>query len=603
MARGIALAGALSGSLWLGACASPTAGGSSAAQATPVTPGARVVDPLPEVELTPPLLFQIMAAEIALQRGAAGDAYSAFMAAAAGTHDPRLARRALDVALAGGAPREALESARAWHDFAPHDPDAARGYASLLVANGHFDAARPLLQDQLAAAAQPLDYLEGLAHVVQRTPDALRAQALLGEVAAPLLAAPASAPAAHLVLARSALAATRNESAVQHARAALQARPDDEAVLLAAMPLLAQAQAAIPQAPPAAGSARGEAPASEALAAYERHLEAHPQAAAVRLAYARQLVSEGRLEPARVQFERLEKEAPEQIDALFALGVLALDAEQYEQADAYLQRYLAAAARDPGRDLSLVFLNLGRAAEGQRRYAQALEWLQRVTPGEQADAAHEQQAFVLGRLGRVEEGLALLRALPQASNEQRVRAVLDQGQLLRDARRLADSYEVLRAALASMPEDPGLLYETAMSAERLDHLDVMERHLRHLLRLRPDFAHAYNALGYSLADRNIRLPEALDLIGRAMALAPGDGFIVDSLGWVQFRMGDLVAARETLTRAFRIKADPDVAAHLGEVLWASGEQQAARSLLLEARRRDGDSDTLRETMQRLKIEP
>jgi Flp pilus assembly protein TadD len=131
----------------------------------------------------------------------------------------------------------------------------------------------------------------------------------------------------------------------------------------------------------------------------------------------------------------------------------------------------------------------------------------------------------------------------------------------------------------------------------------MEARLRHLLQLRPDFAHAYNALGYSLADRNIRLQEAYQLIDHALTLAPDDGFIVDSMGWVQFRLGNLAKAREALTRAFALKADPDVAAHLGEVLWASGDHSGARQVLLNAQKRDGDSDTLRDTLQRLKIQP
>jgi len=184
-----------------------------------------------------------------------------------------------------------------------------------------------------------------------------------------------------------------------------------------------------------------------------------------------------------------------------------------------------------------------------------------------------------------------------------VQRTLAQGQLLRDAHRYQASFDLLEKSLQSVPEDTGLLYEAAMSAERLDRVDVMEEHLRHLLRLRPDYAHAYNALGYSLADRNIRLQEAYQLIDHALRLAPDDGFIVDSMGWVQFRMGNLVAARETLTRAFQLKADPDVAAHLGEVLWASGDHSGARELLLNARKRDGDSETLRETLRRLQIQP
>ncbi len=243
------------------------------------------------------------------------------------------------------------------------------------------------------------------------------------------------------------------------------------------------------------------------------------------------------------------------------------------------------------------------SGRGQRRFEEALGWLHKVHGAEQAGAAREREAFVLVRLNRTDEGMKLLQQLPGDTPEERTQRILLQGQLLREARRYQESYDLLDRALQASPDDSGLLYEAAMSAERLDRIDVMESRLRRLLQLHPDYAHAYNALGYSLADRNIRLQEAYQLIDHALALSPDDGFIVDSMGWVQFRLGNLAAARASLTRAFHLKADPDVAAHLGEVLWALGDRSAARTLLLDAQKRDGDSDTLRETLQRLNIQP
>ena len=335
----------------------------------------------------------------------------------------------------------------------------------------------------------------------------------------------------------------------------------------------------------------------------QRFLMAHPAAADVRQVYARLLVGEGHLEEARQQFDELLRQNPKNLDPLFALGVLALEAERFIEARGYFERYLDALGSSPDRDLDLVYMNMARVAEGERRFPEALDWLHKVRGADQIEAAHERQAFILGRMNRAEEGLEILRQMPANTAEERTQNILAQGQLLRDAHRYEESFQLLDEALRASPDDTGLLYESAMSAERLDRIDLMEVRLRHLLRLRPDYAHAYNALGYSLADRNIRLQEAYQLINHALTLAPDDGFIVDSMGWVQYRLGNLKAAREALTRAFQLKADPDVAAHLGEVLWATGDHSGARELLLEAQKRDGESDTLRDTLQRLKIQP
>ncbi len=610
----LALAGPLAGCAATGtppgaAMAGGTADAVAAVAAAPV-PAAEVAgaDPLPEVALTGELLFRMMLAEIAVQRGEPGAAFTEFMIVARQTHDPRLARRAAEVAINARALAQALDAAELWHQLAPHDTEAEQSYSSLLVANGRHDAARPLLQRQLAAAPNPIEILDRLQRVLAHAPDPAQGFALLDTLARPYIAAPATAFDAQLILARGARAAGDNAAAVGHARAALAARPDSElAVMSVAQLLMEGGKPAGGDASAAPGPAddkdAGAAAHAEAMTMLARFLGAHPDAAEVRQAYARLLVGEGRLDEGRQQFEELLRRAPQSPDPLFALGVLALESEHYADARSYLERYLAVVATSPDRDLDLVYLNMSRVAEGERHFDEALDWLRKVKGAEQVEGARERQAFLLGRMNRVEEGLALLRQMPSGTPEQRNQSVMAQGQLLRDAHRFDESYRLLDQALQQSPDDTGLLYESAMSAERLDRIDLMEARLRHLLQLRPDYAHAYNALGYSLADRNIRLQEAYQLIDHALTLAPDDGFIVDSMGWVQYRLGNLAKAREALTRAFDLKADPDVAAHLGEVLWASGDHTGARKILLNAQKHDGDSDTLRDTLQRLKIQP
>ncbi len=583
--------------------------GSAAAQAP--APPPQPADPLPDVYLSSDLLFHIMVGELAVQRGDFDRAHMEFMEVARATRDPRMARRAAEVAINARALGRALDASRLWHELAPHDADADQSYASLLVANGRFDAARPMLERQLASAPNPLENLDRLQRVLVHAPEPARGFALLEAIARPYCDAPATAFDAQLIVARGAHAAGNHAAAVAHARSALALRPDSELAVISVAQLLVEGGTVSPEAAGAGGggSAGAGAPSdpsaahAEATRMLAAFVAAHPDAAEVRQVYARLLVGDGRLDEGRQQFETLLQRTPQNPDPLFALGVLALESEHYADARGYFERYLSAVGPAPDRDLDLVYENMARVAEGERRFPEALDWLGRVRGADQIETARERQAFVLGRMNRVDEGLKLLEQLPAGTADERTQRVLAQGQLLRDAHRFQESYELLDKALQASPDDTGLLYESAMSAERLDRIDVMEARLRHLLQLHPDYAHAYNALGYSLADRNIRLQEAYQLIGRALALAPDDGFIVDSMGWVQYRLGNLAAARESLTRAFRLKADPDVAAHLGEVLWASGERSAARELLLDAQKRDGDSDTLRDTLQRLKIRP
>jgi tetratricopeptide (TPR) repeat protein len=315
------------------------------------------------------------------------------------------------------------------------------------------------------------------------------------------------------------------------------------------------------------------------------------------------LIGDGRNDAARAQFEELLRHDQQGPDPLFALGVLALQSDLRAEARSYFERYLQAIEDGADREPDPAYLNMARIAEDEQKYGEASDWLHRVRSPEQLLTARIREAFLLAKTNRVDDALKLLGEAPAVSPDDRVQVVLAQGQILRDAHRFQESFDLLATALQASPDEANLLYETAMSAERLDRIDVMETHLRHLVQLRPDYAHAYNALGYTLADRNIRLKEAYELIDKALQLAPDDGFILDSMGWVQYRMGNLSAARDYLKRAYKLKPEADVAAHLGEVLWTQGERDAARNLWREASRRESDNETLKETLQRLDARP
>ncbi len=548
--------------------------------------------PLPEVDLTGPLLFEIVAAEVAVQRGESSAAFATLMKAARETRDPRLARRATEVALGARAAAQALESAQLWRELDAGAAEAEQTYTSLLVANGRYDDAKPLLQKQIREEEDPLATLERVQRLLTRAPDQPGALALLDSLAEPYLKDRKHAFNVHLILAHGAHAAGQSARATEEARAALAMKPDSEQAAIAAAQFMLETKNK--------AEASGRA---DAIALLFDFLQRNPSAADARLAYARLLIGDGRNDAARAQFEELLRRDPHSPDPLFALGVLSLQADLRPQAREYFERYLKAIEDGADREPDPAYLNLARVAEDEQKYDEAFDWLHRVRSPEQMLTARIREAFLLAKVNRVEDALKLLRDTHAELADDRTQITLSQGQILREAHRYQESYDLLAEALRAAPDDPNLLYETAMSAERLDRLDVMETDLRRLVQLRPDYAHAYNALGYTFADRNIRLKEAYELIDKALQLAPDDGFILDSMGWVQYRLGNLTAARDYLGRAYRLKPEADVAAHLGEVMWLQGDREAARNVWREASRRESDNETLKETLQRLDVKP
>ncbi len=547
----------------------------------------------PEVDLTGALLYQIMAAELALQRGDPGSAFATYLSVARQTRDARIARRATEIAVAGRAGPQALEAAGLWRELAPASHEARQAHALLLAGGGRLAEAEPLFAANLGESAQPAAELSQVQRALARTEDQAAAFAALERLAAPLLKQPALAADVQLTLAAGAQRAGLIKRAVEAVRAALALRPDDQRTALAAAQLLAR--------PQGNDDRTGR---SQALSLLEDFLGRQADALEARLVYARLLLADGQREASVTQFERLLKDDAQNLDALYALGVLALDERPpRSRSRGYFERYLQVieASPSPAHDPAPAYINMARIAEDERRFDEALQWLAQIEEGPQLFSAQLRRAVVLAKTQRVDEARQLLADVSPANDEQRRQVAIADGQVLREARRFEESYQVLATALARAPNDTALLYDTAMAAERLDRIDEMEKLLRQMMTLKPDDPHAYNALGYTLADRNQRLPEALELIAKALQLAPDDAHILDSMGWVHFRMGNLGKAREYLERAYELRPEAEVGAHLGEVLWALGEHDAARRIWRQVRAEEPDNETLSATLARLQV--
>jgi tetratricopeptide (TPR) repeat protein len=247
----------------------------------------------------------------------------------------------------------------------------------------------------------------------------------------------------------------------------------------------------------------------------------------------------------------------------------------------------------------LIYLALGQIHEERKNYDEALKWYAGVTSGERFVTAQARYAAVLQKQGKLEEARKHLQSIEPRDAAQRQQLARAEADLLREAQAYNEAYDLLGKMLAGAPESVDLLYDQAMIAEKLDRIDVLERNLRKVIELQPDHAHAYNALGYTFADRNQRLPEARQLIEKALELSPEDGFIVDSLGWVLFRMGLTREAVVQLRRAFEMRPEAEVGAHLGEALWVDGKREEAQKIWSKLLQESPANDTLQSTVKRL----
>lgn len=509
--------------------------------------------PLPPLELTRQLLYQFLLAEIASQRGELAVASQAYLDLAKKTRDVRIAQRATEIAVYARRSSDALEAAQLWLALDPRAERARQTVAALLVNSGRLEEAKPHLQKLLADEGDQVGqgFLQ-LNNLLARHPDKAAVFRLTRELAQPY----PNVAEARFAVAQAAANAGAREAALAEVRVARSLKPDWGLAVLLEAQLVRQGSPA------------------EALKVYRDYLAQYPKARDVRLAYARALVSERQYADARKQFETVLAEHPRNAEVLVAVGLLAMQLKDYDAAAGYL----AQALELDDQDKDSVRLFLGQLEEERKRYERAAAWYLSVGKGQYQLQAQVRYAGVLAKQGKLEQGRAYLRQVAAENPAQEVQLILAEAQLLREAGAYREAFDLLSRALDRMPDNPDLLYDHAMAAEKLDRLDILEKNLRTLIRLKPDHAHAYNALGYTFADRNQRLEEARRLIEKALELSPDDPFILDSMGWVEYRLGRTRQGLDYLQRAYSLRPDPEIAAHLGEVLWVLGRREEARKV-------------------------
>ncbi|WP_026437156.1 tetratricopeptide repeat protein [Acidovorax sp. JHL-9] len=547
--------------------------------------------PIPSAQLDAELFYEIFLGELTTQSGDPGAGYSLMLEAARRSGDSTLYRRAADIALQARSGDYALAAARAWKEAQPQSREANRYTLQILIALNRIGETPELLRQELAQmpAASKAEALSALPQMYGRASDKSLAANVVERALTDELLHPATGPAAWTALGRMRLAAGNKAGALDAARQALKL----DGANAVAMPLALELM---------------EEGVPEAELLVTTHLAKHPDPD-LRTAYARVLLGQQRYPAARQQLETVTRDKPDLREAWLALATLQFQDNRLRNAEKSLQRYMEltnAATSDPDlqrRGLTQAYLLSAQIAEKNKDYAAAESWLGRIENSEEMLSAQRRRASLLAQQGKLPQARALLRALPGNTPSHARMKLQAEVQLLQEMRLYKEALAVQAELVAQDPQDNELVYDQAMLAEKSGDPAMMEQLLRQLIERKPDYHHAYNALGYSFAERGLRLEEAKGLISKALEYAPGDPFITDSLGWVEFRLGNSAEALRLLSIAFKARPDAEIAAHLGEVLWSTGNRAQAASVWREGLRLNPDNETLKDTLKRLGAMP
>ena len=539
------------------------------------------------------LFYQLLVSEMTANAGDRGSAYALMLDAARKFQSPRLYERAVEIALVARSGESALEAAQAWARAFPSSQEANRLQLQILIGLNRIAETQEPLKRELATLSIP----ERIAaiHVVPRYFARVTDKKLAASVIEKALATDAdnrnTGATAWAAIGTMRMQAEDVDGALEAARRGAAMDADSEHPPLLAIALID------PKRPMAETMVR-------------RYLAGKPTAE-VRMTYARNLINTQRYADAYGQMQALTEEQPQFPEAWLMRGSLELQSANLTQAETSLKKYIDLTPAHPespsnpgmGRGLVQAYLLLSQVAEQGQRLEEAKAYLDKVDSPSDALRVERRRATILAQQGRLDDARATIRNVPEVHAGDTLAKINAEVQLLRENRRYAAAYDLLQDASPRYPEDIDLQYDLAMMAERLGKTDEMEQLLRKIMAAKPDFHHAYNALGFSLAERNIRLNEARELIRQALVYSPDDPFIVDSLAWVEFRAGNSTEALRLLQSAFQARPDAEIAAHLGEVLWSLGQRDQASAIWKEGAQLSPQNETLRETMQRLRGNP
>jgi len=524
------------------------------------------------------LLFNLLAGEFAGVRGQMDESISYYSAAAEMSNDPGVIVRAAYIALYSGNDQQAIDLTDRWLSLnLPEEHTVSRIRVLAFLHLQQLDPAVESIEKLLITDGKVNEHaVASLTHIFSKetTPE------FSLQVAERLNQKYPQQPFLVLLLAKFEANLGRYEQALLHTNQLIQLDSELVDAYLVKAQILA-----------------GQGHQQQAMDAIAMAVSKRPADTRLRLQYGRMLVQMKAFDKAKQQFLTLKKYMPNDENVLLSLGLLSIETGDQNQAKIYLQELL-----DKGHHNQQAHYYLGRIQQNQGEDMAAIANYERVVAGEYWLDARIRSAILLARSGQIDAALSRLESLSKRDNTEKnqIKVYLARGEVLREASRNQEAYSLYNAALANSPENTDLLYARALTAEKLNMLDVTESDLKMVLMHEPENASALNALGYTLADRTERLNEAREYILKAAELLPDDPAILDSLGWVYYRLGQYQDAIKWLSKAFEKLQDAEIAAHLGEVLWVSGQTEKALDIWQKGEKLDGNKAVLRDTIQRFK---
>ncbi len=540
-------------------------------------------------DLSSALFYEILVGELSAQSGDAAASYSLLLDAARKANSPKMFERAIDISLRARAGDSALQAAQAWTKAFPDSREANRYLLQILIGLNKLPEVVDPIKRELAAL-KPEERATAFSLIPRyfaRATDKKLAASVVEQSLAGEVNNSQTGPAAWAVVGTMRLLAGNAATALEAVQKGVALNAKSQEPVQLALALM-----------------DSTLPAAELVVT--NYLKANSDAE-LQMGYVRKLLEAQRYDDVAAQIQLLTKNSPEFADAWLVRGSLEVQEKKLDAAKASINKYISliksapATPESSGHERGLVqaYMLLSQIAESHGNFEEAQRYLDAIDTPQDFARVQTRRAALLAKQGKIAEARAMIHAIPEDQPEDARSKLSAEVQLLRDNKQYLDAYAVLATAAKEYPDDTDLAYDLAMAAEKIGKVDEMEKLLREVIAAKPDYHNAYNALGYSLADRNTRLPEARTLVAKALTFAPNDPYIVDSMAWVEFRSGNKQEALRLLQGAFKAKPDPEIAAHLGEVLWNLEQHAQAKTVWKEGLALSPDNETLKETIYRL----
>ena len=521
----------------------------------------------------PDLVFRLLLAEIASQRGELNLASELFLDLAKQTDSALLAERATRLTTYTRNGTIALEASKIWNELNKDSIDAQQALSEILVANNKLNEAKPILQKLLLKEKTRASGFLYLNSLLSRVQDKKAVLTLVTDLAQPY---PKLAEA-HFAIAHAAWIIKDQKTYEKELASINQIKPDWEMPILFKGQILAQESA------------------ERALAFYSEFLNKYPKSNEVRLEYAKLLTNGRKFNEAKNEFIKLVNTANSSSEITIAVGLLSVELEDYDLAEKY---FLQSLKRNP-KDKDQIFIYLAKIADKKNQNETAITWLNKINNGPHFIESKLIAAEIIAKKESIDKALIFLNGLKANSPEENLSLIQSKTSLLTRANRHQEAFQLMQNEASNFAHSPEFKFDYALLADKLHKYDLMEKLLREAIKIKPDYAVAYNALGYSYADRNINLEDAKKYIEVALSIAPNNHYILDSMGWLYYRLGKLDSALSFIQKAYDIQSDPEIAAHLGEILWVQGKKKEAEDIWQLSLQSFPDNEILKETLKRL----